>query len=128
MVHEVVGNSIMKDLDRLTCNTRMIRSIIIEHCLWLVFDLGDWRRFSAEAILKLVLSEACVLSRLPIVCGCFIVAYTSVIPKICVTTATMVEINADPLSVMRVVAKYECFVMISIITLDTFATIASISG
>ena len=78
-----------------------------------------------EAIFKLVLSEACVLSSLPIVCGCFVVAHLSVLPKI---SAMMVDVNADPLSVIRVVGKYECFVIMSIITLATFVAVASISG
>ena len=69
---------------------------------------------SPEADFKFVLSEACVLSSLPRVCGCLVVAHLSVMPKICVISAIIVEVNADPLSVMRTVGRYECFVMISL--------------
>ena len=67
-------------------------------------------------------------SSLPIVCGCFVVAHLTVVPNNCVISATIVEVNADSLSVMRVVDNYDCFVMISINTLATFAAVASISG
>ena len=57
-----------------------------------------------------------------------VVAHLSGISKICVISVTIVEMNADPLSVMGVVGRYECFVMISISTLATFAAVASNSG
>ena len=77
-----------------------------------------------HVIFEFVLREACVLPNLPIVCGCLVVAHLSVIPKICVISATIFEVNADLLSVMRVVGRYACFVMISINTLATFAGVA----
>ena len=86
------------------------------------------RRFSQEAIFKFVLSEACVFLNLPNVRGCVVVTHLSVIPKICVISATIAEVNADPLSVMRVFGKYECYVMISINTFASFAAVASIGG
>ena len=113
----------MKDFTRLTSNTGVVGSIVDEHKY-----LCHCRRYSPEAIFKLVLSEACVLSSLPIVCGCFVVAQLSVMPKIWVISAMMVDVNADPLSVKIVVGKYDCFVIMSIITLATFVAVASISG
>ena len=62
------------------------------------------------------------------VCGCLVVAHFNVIPSISVIPSEIFEVNADPLSVMSVVGKYECFVIISIMTLATFAAVASVSG
>ena len=61
---------------------------------------------------------------LRVFCSSAFECYTQVL---CIS-ATIVEVNADPLSMMRVVGRYECFVMISISTLTTFAAVASISG
>ena len=85
----------MKDFAWLTSNTRMICSIIVEHGNG--NNLCHWRRYSPEAIFKFVLRE-----------GCFVVAHLSVIPKICKISATMIKVNADRLSVMRVVDTFEC--------------------
>ena len=86
------------------------------------------RRYSPDAIFKLVLSDACVLSNLPIVCGCFVVAHLRVMPIICVISAMILDVNAVPLSVIMVVGKKECLVMISINALATFVAVASVSG
>ena len=58
----------------------------------------------------------------------FVVAHLSVLPKIVATSVTIVEVNADPLFVMGVDGRYECFVIISFITLATFGAVASING
>ena len=126
MIKYIVGNSTRKDLTRLMSNTRMVSSVVIDTTSGRYLCL--WRRYYPEAIFKLVFREACFLPSLPVVCGCFVVAHVSGIPKILATSAIIVEISADPLSVMRVVGKNECFVIISNITLATFAAVASISG
>ena len=69
-----------------------------------------------------------VLSNFPIVCGCFVVVHLSVIPKICVISAIIVEVIAVPLSVLSVVGKYEYLVIISMITFATLIADASVKG
>ena len=49
----------------------------------------------------------------------FVVAHLSVMPKICVTSAIIVEVKAVPLSVIIVVGKYACLVMMSMSALAT---------
>ena len=83
---------------------------------------------SPEAIFRLVFREACILSSFPIVCWCLVVAHLIVMPKMRVISATNIEVNAEPLSVMRVLGKYECFVIISIITFAVLAAVASTNG
>ena len=45
-----------------------------------------------------------------------------------VISATIIEVNAEALSVMKVVGEYECFVIISIITFAVLAAVASTDG
>ena len=58
----------------------------------------------------------------PIVCRCFVVAHLSVMSKICVISATIVEVNAVPLSIMSVVGRYT---RLAITSMSTFATLIS---
>ena len=70
-------------------------------------------------LFEISLSKACVRSSFAIVCGCVVVAHLSVIPKVCVVSAIIVEVNAVPLSVQSVVGRYACLVIMS---MSTFAT------
>ena len=56
----------------------------------------------------------------------FFVAHLSVLPKICVISAIIAEVNAGPLSVISVVGKYECLVIMSMSTFATMIADASV--
>ena len=60
-----------------------------------------------------VLIEACVLSKTPIVCACFVVAWLIWISRICISSATTSDLNYEPLSDKINVGKYACLVMTS---------------
>ena len=70
----------------------------------------------------------CGRSKYPIVCGCSVVAHLRVIPKICVISAMIVEVNAVPLSLLSVVGRYACLVIISMSTFATLMAEASVRG
>ena len=106
---------------RLTTDAGMKTSIMIQY-------LCHCRRYSPHAILRFVFSEAWVRSNFPIVCGCFVVAHLSVMPKICVISAIIVDLNAVPLSVMSVVGKYACLVIMSMSAFATLIADASVRG
>ena len=126
MTQDVVGTSTVKTL--LGSHPILEWYVVLQLSTTKCRYLCHWGRYSPEAIFKRILSEACVLSSLPIVCGgCFVVAHISVMPKIWVISAMMVDVKAEALSVMRVVGKYECFVIMSIIILATLVAVASIS-
>ena len=81
-----------------------------------------------HAIFRFFLSKKCVCSNFPIVCRCFGVAHLSVIPKICVISAIIVGVKAVPLSVMSVVGRYACLVMMSMSTFAKLIAGASVRG
>ena len=75
---------------------------------------------------EFVLRDACVRSNFPINCGCLVVAHFSVILKNCVNSAKTVELKAVPLSVISVVCKFACLVIISMMTFATLIADASV--
>ena len=62
-------------------------------------------RLSPVMILRLSFNEACVLSRMPIVWACFVVACFSWVPKAVVVCCMASDVNWDTLSVMIVVGR-----------------------
>ena len=78
--------------------------------------------------MKIVWKKACVLSSLPIVCKCLVVAYLRVIPKMQARSAIIVDVNADALSVMRVVGKYECWSLCQLSPLLSLWLLAQLAG
>ena len=72
---------------------------------------------SPVSILRIFLSEACVPSSIPFVCKSFVVTFCRVIPRTSATSLITWDMNTDPLSVMTVVGKKACLVMMLIMTL-----------
>ena len=70
-------------------------------------------RLSLVDIFSAVLIEACVLSKIPIVCACFAEAWLIWISSICDFSATTSDRNCEPLSDKINVGKYACLVMTS---------------
>ena len=70
-------------------------------------------RLSPVDIFSAVLTEACVLSKIPIVCACFVDAWRIWISSICIISATTSDRNCEPLSLRINVGKYACLVMTS---------------
>ena len=58
---------------------------------------------SPVMILRLVLRLACVLSKIPIVWACLVVAVSSLMPNVRMTSLMIVDVNCVPLSVIIVV-------------------------
>ena len=48
---------------------------------------------------------ACVLSSMPIVWACFVVAVFSLIPRSCITSFVVADVNCEPLSEIIVVGR-----------------------
>ena len=82
--------------------------------------------YSPHAVFRFVFNEACVRANFPIVCGCLVVAHFCVIPKICVISAIVVEVNAVPLTVISVVGRHACLVMMSMSNFATLIPYASV--
>ena len=85
-------------------------------------------RNSPVAALSWVLTEACVLSRSPIVRACFIVACFSSAPRTAVTSWVTWALNCVPRSVMIVVGRNVCFYNMFIITLATDVAVMRVTG
>ena len=75
--------------------------------LWHIERLPPVDVFSA------VLIEAWVVSKIPIVCACFVDTWMISISRICVISATTSDLNCEPLSDKIKVGRYACLVMTS---------------
>ena len=64
-------------------------------------------------IFSAYLIEACVLSKIPIVCTCSVDAWLIRISSICVISATTSDLNCEPLSDRINVGRKACLVMTS---------------
>ena len=70
-------------------------------------------RLSPVDIFSAVLIEACVLSKIPIVCACFVDAWLIWISRIRVISSTTSDLNCEPLSDKINIGKYVYLVMTS---------------
>ena len=70
-------------------------------------------RLSPVDIFNAVLIEACVLSKIPIVCACFVDAWLIWVSSIRVSSATSYDRNSEPLYDRINVGNYACLVMTS---------------
>ena len=113
MIKDIVWNYSLEYSCWFTTDVGIITCVVIENC---GKYLCHRSRCSPHAILRFVSSEAYVRSNFPIVCGCLVVAHLSVIPETCKISARIVDVNAVPLSVMSVVGKCVCLVMMSMIS------------
>ena len=74
-------------------------------------------RCSPVSFLSAFFYEACVLSSMPMLCICLVVACSRVIPRTFTTSLVTWDTKADPFSEMTAVGKYASLVVVLVMTL-----------